>query len=176
LMRRARVTEMRSQAEGLHIRVEWDEVRKGQLYFVIGDKISDGWEFFDRSAWDQCYQPMEYCEELNVKADLVVQESLHTQVLPNILADLRAEAVPVWRRAEGVRSELRIGGLDYGRQQRTVSAADETCRGSSWIALVRPGLSEVQSRVWLGICCASLEYGPKKRSDSDRRSWMLLSL
>jgi hypothetical protein len=33
-------------------RVFWNEVREGELYFVIGDAVGNDWTFFSRSSWE----------------------------------------------------------------------------------------------------------------------------
>ena len=40
------------------IRVEWHEGRDAELYFVIAEKSSGLWSFFERSSWELRWHPL----------------------------------------------------------------------------------------------------------------------
>ena len=39
-------------------RVEWTEVRAEESYWVIGDFTNNGWQFWEKSAWEIRWYPM----------------------------------------------------------------------------------------------------------------------
>jgi hypothetical protein len=54
------------------VRVEWEEGREGELYFVIALKACGVWSFFDRSTWELCWYPTPSTRALIQRAESAV--------------------------------------------------------------------------------------------------------
>ena len=39
-------------------RIEWTELRDGELYFVVAESSGADWEFSERSSWETRYFPL----------------------------------------------------------------------------------------------------------------------
>ena len=50
-------------------RIEWTEVRQGEVFFVIADETAVGWEFWERSSWEIQWYRMQGSPELMAKAE-----------------------------------------------------------------------------------------------------------
>jgi hypothetical protein len=56
-------------------RVEWREVKDGELFYVIADRTRDGWEFWDKSSWEHRWYPRTPTDELAMKAESLERAS-----------------------------------------------------------------------------------------------------
>jgi hypothetical protein len=50
-------------------RVEWEETRDGELFFIIADRTHGGWVFNERSTWESRWYPARASVELLQRAD-----------------------------------------------------------------------------------------------------------
>ena len=55
-------------------RVTWDENRSGELFLIIADLETAGWEFWDRSSWEQRWYPLPATAERIEKAERLLSQ------------------------------------------------------------------------------------------------------